>query len=120
MTTQVHQHRKFRLAGIFLVALVTLSFSAQFLIAHHWTWPCLFKAYTGIPCPTCGGTRALAALSQFKIFEALRLNPLIVLGIVVALIFGCTSFRLKEKTMWPVFWGALLLNWVYLICFLPR
>jgi hypothetical protein len=38
---------------------------------------CPFHAVTGIACPTCGGSRAFAALLDRRIADALRLNPLV-------------------------------------------
>jgi hypothetical protein len=43
--------------------------------------PCVFKAVTGLPCPTCGATRAVVALSHGDWSSALRLNPLVVLAV---------------------------------------
>jgi hypothetical protein len=42
--------------------------------------PCVFKGLTGVPCITCGSTRALAALVAGDLGAALRWNPLAVLG----------------------------------------
>lgn len=39
----------------------------------------LFEA-TGIPCPTCGGTRAALALAHLDPGAALRASPLVTLG----------------------------------------
>jgi Protein of unknown function (DUF2752) len=41
---------------------------------------CVFKATTGIPCMTCGTTRALARLARFDLAGALAMNPLTTLG----------------------------------------
>lgn len=38
---------------------------------------CVFKAVTGMPCPTCGGTRAVEALAAGRFLEALWLNPMV-------------------------------------------
>lgn len=38
--------------------------------------PCPFRSLTGVPCPTCGTTRALLALSQGQLGKALALNPM--------------------------------------------
>lgn len=43
---------------------------------------CPLRLATGIPCATCGTTRALCALSQGQWLESLLLNPL---GILIAL-----------------------------------
>jgi hypothetical protein len=48
---------------------------------------CLFRAVTGIPCPTCGGTHALLALVRFDVPAALAWNPLVTLGVLV-FVFG--------------------------------
>lgn len=40
-------------------------------------WPTSrFLAWTGLPCPLCGGTRALTALLEGEIGRSLVLNPL--------------------------------------------
>jgi hypothetical protein len=43
---------------------------------------CIFRIFTGQPCPACGTTRALGALAEGKIIESLNFNPL---GIVILL-----------------------------------
>lgn len=37
---------------------------------------CLFKALTGLPCPTCGSTRTLARLVDLDLVGAFAMNPL--------------------------------------------
>jgi hypothetical protein len=37
--------------------------------------PCAFKDYTGIPCPTCGWTRAFVHVAHLRIGAALRVQP---------------------------------------------
>jgi hypothetical protein len=39
--------------------------------------PCAFKALTGWPCLTCGGTRAVGALLSLDVGAAWRLNPIV-------------------------------------------
>jgi hypothetical protein len=47
---------------------------------------CAFKQLTTLPCPTCGGTRALGRLAALDLAGAFAMNPLAVaLGVVVAL-----------------------------------
>ena len=38
--------------------------------------PCIFKAVTGLPCPSCGTTRSVVQLSRGNIANALHANPL--------------------------------------------
>ncbi|RZJ73276.1 DUF2752 domain-containing protein [Flavobacterium sp.] len=42
---------------------------------------CLFKNATGIPCPSCGATRALKLLVHGEFWESLLMNPI---GIILA------------------------------------
>ena len=35
---------------------------------------CPFQAFTGLPCPGCGMTRAMLSLGQFKLNEAIKYN----------------------------------------------
>lgn len=42
---------------------------------------CIFKRVTGLPCPSCGTTRAVSSLFSGEIVQSLFLNPF---GILVA------------------------------------
>jgi len=48
---------------------------------------CLIKHFTNIPCPSCGSTRAVIALTKGNFIEALSINPM---GIPVAIIMFTT------------------------------
>src|SRR5688572_19448226 len=56
---------------------------------------CFFKAATGIPCMTCGSTRALARLASLDLAGALRVNPLATVALSSVLVFG-----LVELVLW--------------------
>lgn len=47
--------------------------------------PCVFKNITGIPCPSCGSTRAVVAILNGRFMEAFLLNPLGYLLIILAI-----------------------------------
>ncbi len=52
---------------------------------------CLFHALTGVPCPTCGATRALLALARLDVPAALAWNPLVAVAAVVFLAGGLVA-----------------------------
>jgi hypothetical protein len=54
---------------------------------------CPIREFLGIDCPGCGATRALAALLRGHVAEALRLNPLFVLLLPVALAGAIETYR---------------------------
>ena len=91
---------------------------------------CAFKGLTGIPCPTCGSTRAVLHLSHGDILAALVFNPLISLCFLAAVLYFLFSlitlapgiprvgvaFSEREKNALRI--GAVMLvlmNWMYLI-----
>jgi Protein of unknown function (DUF2752) len=66
--------------------------------------PCPVHLYLGIVCPGCGATRALAALLQGHLSEALRLNALFVLLLPAVATIAAMSYRraLRPETFqWP-------------------
>lgn len=90
--------------------------------------PCLFKTITGIPCPTCGTTRAAVALAGFDPLYALLHYPLPTLGWLAFFGGGFAAFslalagqplpRLPRKLPVGVrlaVLGVLLAGWFYAI-----
>ena len=91
---------------------------------------CVFKAITGIPCPTCGSTRSVLLLSHGHLIAAFRMNPATGAVFVSALIaFLCRLLALafdlpgvhigfsdREKNLVRISaMLAFLLNWAYVI-----
>jgi hypothetical protein len=91
---------------------------------------CPFHTMTGIACPTCGATRALAQLAHGSVLNALSLNPLLVLAVLLALAWLVLDIaRLLFRAPTPLVTvtrsegtgiriGVLLLflaNWTFLI-----
>ena len=117
--------------------LAMLGAAAIARVAMQWNLPlpaCGFKRLTGVPCPFCGGTRALRSAAEFDLGTAFQFNPLVFLaGGAVILWFGLwLSDRFLAKPVqprikaqlerWPVGWiagGLVLANWAYLIRTLP-
>ena len=91
---------------------------------------CPFLALTGLPCPTCRGTRAMAALAGGELSRALWLNPLVAmtaLGIGAAAAASlwrrwtrrpalrCSLNRREEILLRIGVAMAVALNWTYLL-----
>ena len=92
----------------------------------------MIKQVTGIPCPSCGTTRAVVALFHGNLFQSLRWNPF---GVIVAVImvvsplwigydllrgsdslfrvYGATERALSN--LWPaiLLGGLVIANWIW-------
>ncbi|MEZ6234840.1 MAG: DUF2752 domain-containing protein [Phycisphaerales bacterium] len=87
------------------------------------TTPCLLRATTGVPCPTCGGTRAVTALVGGDVAGAIAWNPLVIASLLLlAVWFGLRVGLLRRvvvvRRRWlvPVVMVALVLaNWAYVL-----
>ena len=104
--------------------------------AAAWMPPCLFRGLTGLPCPTCGATHAVVALSRLDPAGALASNPLAAIGVLAFLFGGLVAggAALADHPLREPRWSprvrmtailAVLFNWVWLVAasgsvFLPR
>lgn len=105
---------------------------------------CTFRQVTGVPCPSCGATRAGLALAQGDLLVALSNNPLVVIGLsilfgwsvyrvferwsgkifsnrlsqkvtkILGAYFESTKFERRQRLRWLVI-GTMAMNWLYLI-----
>ncbi len=87
---------------------------------------CAFRLLTGVPCPTCGATRAVLAAGQTRFLDALLYNPLLTVAavaglgwLVLRLGFGRTiQLALAPRgrvILWIAAGGLVALNWAYVI-----
>jgi len=89
---------------------------------------CPLRTLTGIPCPTCGTTRAALALLDGRVIDALAANPLgtlagmaFVLGGVAAPIWCLLRLPMVElepgqgRLVAVALALALLANWIWVI-----
>jgi hypothetical protein len=90
---------------------------------------CVFKAVTGLPCFTCGGTRAFGRLASLDVAGAFRMNPLVTLASLALPLWTLTDLVLltrgsalglelaprTSRFVVVAAVSALLLNWAYLI-----
>jgi uncharacterized protein DUF2752 len=90
-----------------LMALLSLGGSAllyKFPPTENAFYPtCLIHRYLHVYCPGCGATRALAALLQGRLTEAIHYNPLFValLPLLVALAASAYwSAMTKDEVRW--------------------
>jgi hypothetical protein len=116
-------------AGLGLVWLAGIG-AHRALAAQGGTTPCVLHLVTGVPCPTCGGTRAAEHLVRGDWSAALGLNPLVTLALLLA--FSLLSLRLLGRRAPRVeatasfrraagigLLAALLANWAYVLLRLP-
>lgn len=91
---------------------------------------CPFKEFTGHPCMSCGGTRALEALVHTRFAQALEFNPLAALAIACAapyvlyaaftVTFRTRRIRFHLRPPWSnairvALLALVVLNWTYLL-----
>ncbi|HZT83234.1 MAG TPA: DUF2752 domain-containing protein [Gemmataceae bacterium] len=87
-----------------LLRLVGASALAGYLAWNLWwltRWqvpPSIFKAVTGLPCPTTGGTRSFLCLVRGEWQESLRYNALTVpLLLLLAVTLGLLGWQLASR-----------------------
>jgi hypothetical protein len=112
----------FTLVLIALLGFVALCLTAKLAFQTGLSWRCPMMTVFHVPCPSCGSTRAFAALSELHFLAALRFNPLLVCAIPIGL-FGFLLRRFLKpyaRLGWPLFAAVVAANWIYLYLFLPR
>jgi hypothetical protein len=58
---------------------------------------CYLKAFTGLPCPTCGSTRALGRLFALDLPGAFAMNPLMTLAAIVVALWAAADLALLPR-----------------------
>lgn len=114
---------------LIVAGAVAACWAANFCLKHDLAWRCPAQVLFGLPCPSCGTTRALAALSRFEVVTALRFNPLVTLALPIWAgvawwyclpVRGAAPARVLPSRFWLLLVTAILMNWLYLLLFLPR
>jgi hypothetical protein len=70
---------------------------------------CSWLLATGTPCPTCGGLRALAYLTEGDVATAWGYHPYLVITLALAPLLLAVAWRLRRRWAWialgwPVGW----------------
>jgi Protein of unknown function (DUF2752) len=87
---------------------------------------CLFRSLTGLPCPTCGATHAVVALSRLDLASAFAANPLVAAACVVFFVGGLAAGiaalagrPLREPRLGPaaraLAAAAVVVNWAWVL-----
>ncbi len=87
---------------------------------------CLLGNATGLPCPTCGSTRAALAVADGRLLDAVMLNPLMTVAMLIGLVWLALRVgfarRIELNLTRPargLAWGAMAVllgaNWVWVI-----
>lgn len=109
---------------------ILILFAARFFHLSSIPFVCPFKTITGLPCPTCGTTRAFIHFAHLNITEAFLINPLtssfVIFGIIL-LFYSLSAFflsplrlsiklsRRENRVIRFGVTGVIILNWLYLI-----
>ena len=110
-----------------LWSFVAVAVVAAIPLANLWSPQlpaCVFRALTGVACPSCGATRAVEALAGGNLLTAFSLNPLVVTGLLAFVIGGLLApIWNRQVGRLPDLRGvvsvrvglvaALFSNWVY-------
>ena len=119
--------------GLVLGGLALLSIATSRLLVDvlHYAGPCPFRDATGLPCPTCFGLRALAAIGRGEIGAGILLQPGIALAALAALAGGAVSLVLlllrrpplrllpasvpRRPVLLGLLVAAALANWAFIL-----
>ena len=91
-------------------ALLLLLFIAAVLLlrrydpAEYSFYPkCTLYQTTGLHCPGCGATRAVGALAAGRLRDAIRYNPLLILGGPITAVIIALKVKQEEEASWTLF-----------------
>jgi hypothetical protein len=129
VTTRSATQSERQLALLWLAAAASaLALRPLWLMLAPVLQPCVFRSLTGIPCPTCGTTRASTAFLHGNLAAAFSANPLaaamgflFVAGAPLAVLWAVARLPVPVLPSPLPLWiriGAITLiaaNWIYVI-----
>lgn len=126
----------YRMGQIILVPILIAGFwlAGHRYIMYSSIFECVLLKITGLPCPACGGTRAVYYLFSGDLYRSLVNNPIVIYGVLAYFHFmGLYFFRhhfsknkndgnektetdgIKEIPLEPYIYGAfavILIQWL--------
>ena len=102
VTTRPASREERHLAFLWLAAAVSvLALRPLWMAIAPLLRPCVFRSLTGVPCPTCGTTRAATAFLDGNLLAAFAANPL---AAAMGLLFvvGAPIATLWAIAQWPL------------------
>lgn len=112
--------------GLFWIAMVITGIVVERITGQPMQM-CMFKRVTGLPCATCGSTRAVRALVEGDPLRAITMNPLVVALLAIAPVYVLVRWlrpipqqrarwsSSQQATAWIVCVALFAANWVYVI-----
>jgi len=86
-----------------IASLPVLIMAVRFLPLDRLPATCVFYRLAGYPCPTCGMTRALIALTHLDLRHAMAFHPVaVVFAAVVAMVWGLAVYEVLTERRNPV------------------
>jgi hypothetical protein len=117
--------------GIAYLSISTIGLLIIWLFPHALSFipPCMFRLWSGIPCPSCGGTHCAVQLANLNFVQAFLSNPFIFLLLVLLAFWGMNTtagvvfkrniqFLLSNREKLTLKWIIILsipVNWLYLL-----
>ena len=107
-------------------AAITLAVHLVNKLSGHEFIICTLRRFTGIPCPTCGATRAVDAAFSGDLLAAFAFNPLVMLVLLIGIPIVVIRFVAKRRVVlgltrreriiaWVTGLSLVALNWSYVI-----
>ena len=91
-----------------IVAMMVIAFLLTYLFfdptAYDFFPKCQFLLVSGYKCPGCGSQRAIHALLNGEILEAIRFNAIFVISIPI---IGIYLFGEIFRSKFPLFWSTI-------------
>ncbi len=95
--------------GLWGLLILTLLAAGAYLSASVAGWGCAVRQVTGVPCPGCGLSRALAALLRLDFRAALAYHPMIYVlpPVMLYVLFGKKPLLGTKTRERVLLWGTM-------------